>query len=90
MIAGLPRADDDAFARLGDAVYERIAPRLTHASPGDYVVMDVDSGDYEVDSKHLAAVDRLRQRHPQARMWVRQVGRRFVRVFGSHRREEAE
>lgn len=90
MVARLKRMEDDSFAQAGEQLYERLLPRLQNAKLDSFVVMDVESGDFEVDPDHLAAVDRLRARHPEARMWVRQIGRRFVRVFGSHRRMESQ
>jgi len=90
MVASLKRIEDEPFAQAGEQMYERIQPQLRDAKPDSFVVMDVESGHFEVDQDHLAAVDRMRRKHPNARMWVRQIGRRFVRVFGSHRRMETQ
>lgn len=76
----LPREE---VARRGDEIYEtRISPNVKAEDAGCYVVIDVESGDYEIDRNELAASDRLRARHPNAQSWLRRVGSRYARHFG--------
>ena len=77
----LPREE---VARRGDEIYETcIGPNVTDEDLGHYVVIDVESGDYEIDRNELAASDRLRARHPNAQSWLRRVGSRYARHFGA-------
>jgi hypothetical protein len=46
------------------------------------VVIDVDTGAYEIDEDELAASDRLLARHSDAQLWVTRVGSRYARRFG--------
>ncbi len=74
-------------ARRGDGLYERaIAPTLGAEEAGFYVVIDVDTGAYELDADEIAASDRLRARRPEAQVWLRQVGARGARRFGPRAR----
>ena len=73
----------DEMTRRGDAIYERdIRPRLALDSTGQFVAIDVDSMDYEVDPNEIDACHRLRARHPEAQMVLKKVGSPVVRRFG--------
>jgi hypothetical protein len=77
----------EEVAARGDEIYEtRIGPNVTDEDMGCYVVIDVESGDYEIDRNELAASDRLRARHPDAQTWLRRVGSRYARHFGARSR----
>lgn len=78
-----PRYNRDEIARRGDEIYEReVLPRLSPDDEGKFALVDIETGDYEVDRDEVAASDRLLARHPDAQVWVRQVGSRFARRFG--------
>ena len=87
MTALRPRYSKEEFARRGDAIYERdIGPKLEPEKNGHFVVIDIETGEYEVDADEIVASDRLLARLPQAQGWVRRVGSRYARRFGGHRR----
>lgn len=78
-----PRYSKEEFARRGDEIYERdIRHRVTTSDEGKFVVIDIETGDYEMDVDEVAAHDRLLSRHPGAQVWVTQVGSRYARRFG--------
>ena len=55
----------------GQSIYlTRILPKLPEGDKGKMVVIDVDSGDYEVDADQAAALKRLLARRPDARAWT--------------------
>ena len=73
----------EEFARRGDAIYERnVVPNTGPEDHGKFVVIDVASGDFEVDTDELAASDRLLARRPAAQIWLRRVGIPYARRFG--------
>ncbi|HLA64538.1 MAG TPA: hypothetical protein VK610_08915 [Rhodothermales bacterium] len=76
----------DELARRGEALFaERIAA-LVSGRPADFfVVMDVDSGDFSVDADERVAAGQLRARRPNAQVWLRRVGSRYARHYGSRR-----
>lgn len=49
---------------------------------GEFVAIDVDSGDWEVDKDLLLASDRLRERRPQARSFIVRAGYRAAVSMG--------
>jgi len=78
-----PRYGKEEFARRGDEIYERdIRPHVRKLDEGKFVVIDIDTGAYEIDEDELAASDRLLARHSDAQLWVTRVGSRYARRFG--------
>ncbi len=83
MKAATPHYSKQEFARRGDELYERnVRPNIDMSDEGKFVVIDIDTGDYEIDFDELDAYDRLISRHPNAQVWVTQVGSRYARRFG--------
>ena len=83
MAPTFPRYSKEEFARRGDEIYEReVLPRLTSEDEGKYALIDIETGDYEIDRDELAASDRLFARRPDAQIWFRQVGSRYARRLG--------
>ena len=74
----------EEYSRRGQEIFERkVAAEMTNLPDESYVAIDIGSEDVEIDPNWRAAVDHLNSRHPDAQIWVRQVGnRRFCRVFG--------
>ena len=60
---------------LAKVIYqEKIKHLVEPAENGKYIVIDVESGDYEIDEEHLPASDRLRARRPNAVAYAGRVG----------------
>jgi len=79
-----PRYSKEEFARRGDEIYERaIRPHLEASNEGKFVVIDIETGAYEIDADELVASDRLLARHPDAQIWLRRVGSRYARRCGA-------
>jgi hypothetical protein len=82
-----PRYSKEEFARRGDALYESaVRPAVGAADEVDFVVIDIETGAFEVDADEQAATDRLLARHPDAQIWLRRVGSRYARRFGGRGR----
>lgn len=85
-----PRYSKEEFARRGDGLYEReLRPILEQGNAGKFVAIDIETGAYEVDGNELAASDRLLARVPNAQIWLRRIGSRYARHFGSDLRSPA-
>lgn len=82
-----PRYSREEFARRGDEIYEReIVSRLRPDDEGKFVLIDIETGAYEVDRDEVVASDRLLSRLPDAQVWFRQVGSRYAHRFGPRNR----
>jgi hypothetical protein len=83
MVTLKPRYSKEEFAQRGDQIYATtIQPHLVEQDKGKFVVIDIESGAYEIDEDELAASDRLLAHRPDAQMWTIQVGSRYARRFG--------
>ena len=61
----------------GQAIYEsRIRPLVERDHFGEYLVIDVETGAYEIDSDHLAASNRAAAKHPNALLFAMRIGYR--------------
>ena len=62
---------------LGEAIYrEHIQPQAQSLTKGSFVVIDVETGDYEIDDWDVAATRRLLDRRPNAVTYGVRVGHR--------------
>jgi len=59
-----------------------IRPLVEEGNEGKFVAIDIETGAYEVDADELAASDRLLARIPDAQVWLKRIGSRYVRHFG--------
>ncbi len=73
----------EAFARRAEEYYDRaLRAKLEPEHKGEYLFLDVDSGDYEVDVDQLAAMHRARAKHPNTIFYIMRVGYRAVGHMG--------
>ncbi len=69
-----PSASSDIATR-GDAIYkDHIRHLVEPHEKGKFVVIDVDSGDFEIDERDGDATRRLLDRNPGAMTWAVRVG----------------
>lgn len=65
----------ESIAEQAKAIYEaKIRAQVEAEHFGDFLALDVDSGDWEVDKNLLDASNRLRARRPQTRTFFLRVG----------------
>lgn len=77
------RYPKDVIVKRGDEIFEKkVKSQLKGRDAMDYVVIDIETGDYEVDTDNLAACQRLRERVPDAQIYARRVGSRILHHFG--------
>ena len=90
MAISQPRYSKEEFARRGDEIYERdLRPHVEADNEGKFIVIDIETGVYEIDADELVASDRLLARHPDAQVWLRRVASRYARRFGTCVRQDA-
>lgn len=64
-------------------VYERLRPQVeTAANTGKLIVLDPDSGDFEIDDQGIESSHRLLRRHPDADLWAFRIGYTAVEALG--------
>ncbi len=78
-----PLYSKEEFAQRGDLIYQtQIRPQIELGNQGKIVAIDLETGDFEIDLREIAACNRLEVRHPDAQIWIVRVGSRHVRRFG--------
>ena len=78
-----PRYSKEEFAQRGDLIYQtQIRPQVEVDNRGKIVAIDLETGDFELDTREIAACDRLEARHPDAHIWIVRIGSCHVRRFG--------
>ena len=76
------RYPKDEIVKRGNEIFEKIKSQFKERDATDYVVIDIETGEYEVDANNLAACLRLRERVPDAQIYARRVGSRYLHHFG--------
>lgn len=72
------------IAARAEELYEQRIRSLVEADHhGDFVVIEVESGDYEVDSRHVAALCRAHAAHPDGTLFSIRVGHPTAYRIGS-------
>ncbi len=65
----------DQIVQRGEAIYnDRIRPYVEPQKNGQYLILDVDSGDYEVDQDEVVATKRAQARHPNGTFLALRIG----------------
>ena len=81
---GHPRITSEEIDRRGKALYEQsIRSQVeTETNAGKLVIIDVENGDYEIDSDGMAASRRLLARRPGAALYGARIGYNAVYTLG--------
>ena len=83
MPATQARYSKEEFAQRGDTLYERdIRPVVEAGNEGRFVVIDIETGAYEIDRDDYTATERLRRRQPDAQIWLLRIGRQATHRIG--------
>lgn len=70
-----PRYTSEEIERRGQALYDQqIRTKVESAHKGKFLVLDIDTGDYELDVDELAALKRAKAKHPDAALYILRVG----------------
>lgn len=71
-----PPVPEEEIVPRGREIYDNaVRPGLGPEDEGGFVVIDVESGDYEISKDEEEAFARAEERHPEALFYVLRVGR---------------
>jgi hypothetical protein len=65
-------------------VESKVRPHLTAADEDKFVAIDIETGEYELDSNEMKAAERLRKRVPDPQIWLAHVTLGYLHRFGGH------
>jgi hypothetical protein len=78
------RLSSSELSRRGQEIYDReIRKKVEKKHHGKFLVIEVDSHDYEIDQDPVAANERLRQRHPDSLFYMVRIGHRSAFKLGT-------
>jgi hypothetical protein len=79
-----PRFSNEEIARRGEEIYaQRLRNSVeTNDNLGKIIVIDIETGDYEIDEDGLAANRRALAKHPGAALYGMRIGYDAVESFG--------
>lgn len=71
------------LSRKASELYAKLRSRVeTPDNIGKLIVMDVESGDFEIDDQGIESSRRLQQKHPSADLFALRIGYDAVEVLG--------
>ena len=73
----MPREDytkAEIVARGKEIYQEQIQALVEPQEKGKFVVIDIESEDYEIDQEHMAATRRLKERRPDSVRYLGRIG----------------
>jgi hypothetical protein len=63
------------IAQRGQALYEQqIRARVDPSHQGKFLVLDIETGEYEIDASELAALQRAKAKNPTAALYILRIG----------------
>lgn len=70
-----PRYQPGEIARLGAEIYDRdIRESIEADYHGDFLALDVETGEYEIDPEPRAAIDRAKSKRDQPPLYLTRIG----------------
>jgi hypothetical protein len=74
-LIGQPRYTTDEIVARGEALYnQQIRPQVEQEHYGKFLVLDIETGDYEIDRDSYAAYERAAARRPDGPFYLLRVG----------------
>ena len=64
----------ETIVARGDAIYQQRQSEVEPHHNGKFWVVDIDTGDYEIDDKDFVAASRLRAKHPNPVIYCTRIG----------------
>ena len=70
-----PLYSAEEIIRRGKTLYEqKLRPQVETGNAGKVLVINVETGEYELDADHLTASDRAVAKHPGAPLYAMRIG----------------
>jgi hypothetical protein len=74
---------DEAIALKGEAIYEeRIRPLVEGEHRGEYVVINIETGEWETGEDVIPLAHRLHARQPEAPLYALRIGYAYAERLG--------
>ncbi len=67
----------------GEAIYQKLQNEVERHHNGEFLVIDIQTEDYEIDVRSTAAINRLLSKHPDAVIYLVRIGHQAAYQLGS-------
>jgi hypothetical protein len=85
----LTKHTPEEVARIAEEIYARqIRPKLGPQDKGKFLVLDIRTGEYEIDPDDLTASERLRERVPSGEYFGLRIGYTTSYTLGGRMEEQ--
>jgi hypothetical protein len=75
LVMSHPKYTSEEIARRGQALYEaQIQDKLDATCKGQFLVLDIETDEYELDTNELPALQRAKAKRPDAALYILRVG----------------
>jgi hypothetical protein len=79
-----PRYSSAEIVQRGQVLYDqRIRAQVEARHQGKFLVLDIETGDYEIDADDVIAVQRAKTKHPDAAFYIVRIGSPTAYRLGS-------
>ena len=72
--------DKGEMVDKGDEIYKKIKDKLEPEHKGEFIAIEVDTGDYFVGKDPIEADEKAREKHPDAVFYLARIGYRAAFV----------
>lgn len=76
------KQSSEEVAARGEAWYERLKSQIEPGNTGRYLIVDVDTGDYDIGDDYILPTERLLANRPDAPLYALRIGYRAVGRIG--------
>ena len=78
-----PRYSTEEIVRLGQALYdEQLCTKVAAGNTGKFMVIDIETGEYEIDRSELAAFQRAKAKRSDAPLYLLRIDYRAAYHLG--------
>lgn len=74
------------FHQIAEKIFERsIKDQLRPEDNGKFLAINIQTGEFEIDSDDVEAIERLRNRSPEGQIWLRKTDSKYAARFSGFR-----
>jgi citrate lyase synthetase len=78
-----PRYSGEEVQKRAEELYQqKIRTHVEEGNEGKILVIDIETGEYEIDDSEMTAVRRALAKHPEAALWTMRIGFNAVHSLG--------
>jgi hypothetical protein len=80
-----PRYASAEIVQRGQTLYDQqIRAQVEPQHAGDFLILDVETGDYEIDAEDVQALQRAKAKHPDGAFYIVRIGAPTAYRIGAH------